>query len=189
MKSGIDFIVIGGSAGSLQVVLKIISFIADDFSVPILLVLHRNMQSDATLEVLLSAKTNLIVKEVEEKEIISPGHLYFCPSNYHVLVEEDRSFSLDDSERVHYSRPSIDVVFNSAANVFGEKLLCILLSGANSDGAEGIHYAKNLGSTTVVQDISEAEVAYMPEQALKLGKVDYQLGMVEIAGLLNSLEF
>jgi len=189
MKNGKDFIVIGGSAGSLQVILKIISFINNDFSIPVLLVLHRNMQSDSTLEDLLSAKTNLIVKEVEEKDVISPGHIYFCPSNYHVLVEEDHSFSLDDSERVHHSRPSIDVVFNSAADVFGEKLLCILLSGANADGAEGLQYAKKLGSTTVVQDISEAEVAYMPEQALKLGKVDYQLSAVEIAGLLNSLEF
>jgi len=189
MKNGIEFIVIGGSAGSLQAILKIIGYINNDFSVPILLVLHRNMQSDSTLEDLLSAKTNLMVKEVEEKDIISAGHIYFCPPNYHVLVEEDHSFSLDDSERVHHSRPSIDVVFNSAANVFGEKLLCILLSGANSDGAEGLHYAKKLGSTTVVQDILEAEVAYMPEQALKLGKVDYQLSAVEIAGLLNSLEF
>ena len=188
MKTAIDFIVIGGSAGSLQAIMKIMSFLNQDFSVPILLVLHRNMQSDSTLEELLSAKTNLVVKEVEEKDVIKAGHLYFCPPNYHVLLEADGSFSLDVSERVHYSRPSIDVVFNSAAEVYGEKLLCILLSGANADGAEGIHYAKDRGSTTVIQDISEAEVSYMPEQALKLGDVDYQLTAVEIAGLLNSLE-
>lgn len=180
-------IAIGGSAGSLQVILKFFKHLRQDFPISFLLVLHRNNSFDSSLEELLGFRTNLIVKEVEEKEAILPGHVYVCPADYHVLIEEDFTFSLDYSEKVNYSRPSIDVVFISAADVFGRNLLCILLSGANADGAEGVKHAQYHGALIVVQDPADAEVPYMPEQAILLAKPDYILKAKDMAPFINSL--
>lgn len=180
-------IVIGGSAGSLQVIFKLFKSIRHDFKVPFLLVVHRNNSFDSALEELLAFRTNLAVKEVEEKELIRPGFIYVCPADYHVLIEKDHSFSLDYSEKVNFSRPSIDVVFMSAAEVYREGLICILLSGANADGAAGLQQAKRKGSFVIVQQPIDADVAYMPEQALLQVVPDLILRGVEIAGFINSL--
>jgi two-component system chemotaxis response regulator CheB len=187
VKKPVRLIVIGGSAGSLQVVLKILGYLKSSYSIPILLVLHRNVQYDSSLQELLVLKTTLNAKEVEEKDAIKPGYVYFCPADYHVLVEKDFSFSLDDSEKVNFSRPSIDVVFRSAADILGDQLLCVLLSGANSDGAEGLKQVKEKGGITVIQDPEEAQVPFMPQQALRIMQSDYVLDSNQIAGLLNSL--
>src|SRR6202044_2385913 len=144
------FLVIGGSAGSLQVVLSLLAAIGDDFPIPVLIVLHRNGGFESSLEDLFSTRTRLPIKEVEEKDPLHAGTIYLCPADYHVLLEKDHSFSLDYSERVHFSRPSIDVTFRSAADVFGPGLICLLLSGGNADGAEGMQYAKERGGLTVV---------------------------------------
>lgn len=160
-------IAIGGSAGSLNALFRILSGLPKDFSIPILLVVHRLTSSESTLQELLTLKTHYKVLEIEEKETITNGHLYICPPDYHVLVEDDYSFSLDFSEKVNFSRPSLDVVFKSAAEIYEDRLTAILLSGANADGVEGLQYVKEKGGKVMVQDPIDAQVSYMPEQALK----------------------
>jgi two-component system, chemotaxis family, protein-glutamate methylesterase/glutaminase len=180
-------IVIGGSAGSLVAVFKILADLRADFSTPVLFVVHRMHSSDSGLEELLTVKTSLTVSEVEEKDSIEPGHLYVCPPDYHVLIEADESFSLDFSEKVNFSRPSIDVVFRSAAEVFGQRLIAVLLSGANTDGAMGMLQVLEKGGITIIQEPPDAQVSYMPEQALRLLTPHYVVPADQIGQLLNQL--
>lgn len=187
MKGLYDLIVIGGSAGSLDVILKLVPRLHAAFTVPILLVLHRNKTNENRLINLLSNKTHLRVKEAEEKEQIAAGTIYIAPPDYHLLIEKDRSFSLDASEKVHHSRPSIDITFESAAMVYGEALVSILLSGANADGAEGLKTVQESGGVTVVQTPESAEQPFMPKQAMNLFTVDLVLDPDEIAVILNEL--
>ena len=156
----------GLRANFLHPLLELITTLGDDFPLPLLVVLHRNSLFESSLELLFSTRTNLLVREVEEKEPILPGTIYICPADYHVLIEKDHSFSLDYSERVNYSRPSIDVTFRSAAEAYswsaagayGAQLACVLLSGGNADGAEGLQFVQERGGVTVVQDPATAEV-------------------------------
>jgi two-component system chemotaxis response regulator CheB len=113
------------------------------------------------------------IKEIEEKEPLRNSTVYLCPADYHVLLEADHSFSLDYSERVNFSRPSIDVTFRSAADVYGPGLLALLLSGGNADGVEGLLYVRELGGVTVVQDPATADVPYMPQQAISRMTPDF----------------
>jgi two-component system chemotaxis response regulator CheB len=180
----IKLIVIGGSAGSLHVILGLVAAIPYGFPAPLLLVLHRNGLFESSLEELLSSKTSLQIREVEEKDPLTPGTIYTCPADYHVLIEKDHSFSLDYSERVNYSRPSIDVSFKSAADAYGKGLLCLLLSGGNADGAEGLEYVKEKGGVTVVQDPLTAEVPFMPQCAINRTKIDFILPPSQMPALL-----
>ena len=176
---------IGGSAGSLQVILTVLGAIGDVFPMPVLVVLHRNAGFESTLEDLFSARTGLSIKEVEEKDPLLDGSVYLCPADYHVLLEADRSFSLDYSERVNFSRPSIDVTFRSAADVYGPGLMALLLSGGNADGVEGMQYVKARGGITVVQDPATAEVPYMPQQAITWMIPDQILPTEEISRFIR----
>jgi two-component system, chemotaxis family, protein-glutamate methylesterase/glutaminase len=187
LNTGIRLIILGGSAGSLQVILKLFTGMEAYYPIPVVVVLHRSQTADLALEELIGYKTSLRVKELEEKEKPEPGCLYLCPPDYHLLIEEDWSFTLDYSEKVNFCRPSIDVTFQSAADVFGESLVCILLSGANADGAEGLAYVKQKKGITIVQHPDEAEVSYMPEQALLRKKADYVLTTAEIRNFIENL--
>ncbi|WP_153798754.1 chemotaxis protein CheB [Foetidibacter luteolus] len=180
-------VAIGGSAGSLQVLLRLFSQIPSGFSIPFLVVLHRNVQYESALEELLATRTALRVKEVEEKEKIQAGHVYICPPDYHVLVEKNHSFSLDYSEKVNFSRPSIDVVFKSAAEAYKSHLVALLLSGANADGATGLLHVRQHKGITVVQSPDEAEVSYMPQQAIQLVKPHYVLGFNDMVLFMQGL--
>ncbi|MBS1690279.1 MAG: chemotaxis protein CheB [Bacteroidetes bacterium] len=182
-----QLIVIGGSAGSLDVLLHVIPKLKADFHIPIVLVLHRMNSYDSTLTELIATKTVLKVKEVEDKEPQKEGYIYIAPADYHLLIEKDRMFSLDFSEKVNFSRPSIDITFASAADAFGEKAVCILLSGANADGVDGMQAIKNAGGLVVVQDPKTAEVSFMPAQAILNVEVDKILKIDEMAGFINSL--
>ena len=186
--SSTKLIIIGGSAGSLDVLLHIVPSLKKTFSIPIVIVVHRKIPNDTVLPNLLSTKTHLLVKEIEEKERIQPGSIYIVPGDYHVLIENDHTFSLDYSEKVNFSRPSIDVVFQSAANVFRQHLVCILVSGANADGTEGMQYVQQQGGTTIAQLPSSAEVAYMPEQAILHNAAHYVLDLSDMADFLNKLD-
>jgi two-component system, chemotaxis family, protein-glutamate methylesterase/glutaminase len=180
-------LVIGGSAGSLQVILSLLAAIGEDFPMPVLIVLHRNSGFESSLEDLFSSRTRLPIREVEEKDTLRAGTIYLCPADYHVLLEKDHSFSLDYSERVHFSRPSIDVTFRSAADIFGPGLICLLLSGGNVDGAEGMQYVQERGGLTVVQDPATADVPYMPQQAISRMKVDFIVPADDIPGFVRQL--
>jgi len=179
--------IIGGSAGSLQVILGILPEIHPDFPVPILIVLHRNSGFESSLEELLASRTQTPIKEVEEKEPILPGFVYIAPADYHVLIENDHTFSLDYSERVNFSRPSIDVTFRCAGDVYGPDLICLLLSGGNADGVEGLQYVKGRGGVVVVQDPATAEVPYMPQHAVSLVDTDFLVPAEELPAFLKGL--
>lgn len=182
-------IIIGGSAGSLQVIMSIIAAIGPGFPLPILIVVHRNGVVDSSLEELFSTKTRATVKEVEEKEIIIDGTIYLAPADYHVLIEADRTFSLDYSERVNFSRPSIDVTFRCAADVYQKDLACVILSGGNADGAEGMEYVKGKGGLVVVQDPISAEVPYMPQHAVARVPVDFIISAEELPSFIRGLAY
>lgn len=182
-----DALIIGGSAGSLDVLLKVLPGLDADLSFPVIIVIHRKNGTDSLLPELLSGKTALVVKEIDEKEALLPGTVYIAPSDYHTLIEQDRTFSLDDSEKVNYSRPAIDVTFQSAAEVYRDRLVCVLLSGSNADGVNGLKSVKSWGGIAVIQDPATARVAYMPQQAALQVKIDYTLPMEDMAEFINLL--
>ena len=188
MTAAAKLIVIGGSAGSLQPLFRILAALPSSFQIPVLLVLHRTPGTDTNLEELLAIKTSMKVCEIEEKEKIDNGCIYICPPDYHVLIEPDKTFSLDASEKVNFSRPSLDVVFISAADVYGSSLTAIILSGANTDGAEGLSHVKSKGGTTIVQQPEEAMVPYMPEQAIRHMKPDHILTSEEMGEYLSKMK-
>lgn len=157
-------ILIGGSAGSMPVLEEILKQWPADFSIPLVIVLHRLKNVPSELVAILSSYRKL--GEPEDKELLLPGHIYLAPQNYHLLIEGDGTFSLDYSETVNFSRPSIDPTFSSAAAVFGPEVLGILLSGASKDGAEGLCDIVDAGGTGIVQDPDSALFSMMPSAAL-----------------------
>jgi two-component system chemotaxis response regulator CheB len=180
-------VVIGGSAGSLDIILKIISYADAAASTLFIIILHRKNDINSTLTGLFSTRTKLKVKEVEDKDYISPGYIYIAPPDYHLLLENENTFSLDASEKIYFSRPSIDVTFESVADVFGASVIGVLLSGANADGAHGLSRIKQAGGFTIVQDPESAEVDYMPRQAIDKLKPDAIIHAEEIPGFLKKL--
>jgi len=184
----LEAVVIGTSAGGLAALSRLVSGLSSHFPLPILVVQHVPAGTPTQLAEIFQRKTGLRVKEADEKEALRPATLYFAPPGYHLLVESDRSLSLSQDDAVHFSRPSIDVLFESAADALGPALLGILLTGANEDGAAGlaaIHYA---GGLTIVQDPAEAEVDTMPRAALQRLAPDYLLPLRDIHQLLRELE-
>lgn len=180
-------VLIGGSAGSLDVLMDLLPQLKASLPYPIILVLHRKASNDFILTDLLAAKTSMQVREAEEKDVPLPGYIYIVPGDYHLLFEKDHSFTLDYSERVNYSRPSIDVVFQSAAEVYGKRTVGIVLSGANADGTEGCQYIRQKGGIAIAQRPDSAEVPYMPENAIANMAVDRVLNVDEMAAYLNQL--
>ncbi|HEX2556963.1 MAG TPA: chemotaxis protein CheB, partial [Nitrososphaera sp.] len=126
-------------------------------------------------------------KDADEKEAIRPGFVYFAPPNYHLLVESDHTFSLSIDPKVHFTRPSVDVLFESAADAYGARLIGIILSGANQDGAAGLRYIKQRGGLTIVQDPADAEVSYMPRSAIEVAHPDHVLTASGICKFLSEL--
>jgi two-component system chemotaxis response regulator CheB len=188
VKAGIDkLIVIGGSAGSLDAIFRIIPRLPAAFPHPIVVILHRKDSGDSLLSELLATKTPLIIKEIEDKDALTPGIIYIAPGDYHLLFEEDGALALDDSEKVAFSRPSIDVSFQSAAEAYGSSLTCILLSGANSDGTAGLLQAKKAGGVTIVQSPADARVSYMPQYAIDQQAADHILDAAGIIAFLQRL--
>ena len=164
--------VIGGSAGSIDVLLQVINKLPVYTGAVFIIVVHRKNDKDSILEDIISHKTELTVREVEDKEPITLNTIFIAPPDYHLLIENENIFSLDSSEKIQFSRPSIDVTFESVAEVFKERVVGILLSGANADGTEGIIKIKSCGGFTIAQDPSTAEVPFMPQQAINTGIID-----------------
>ncbi|MBC7391445.1 MAG: chemotaxis protein CheB [Opitutaceae bacterium] len=181
-----EAIVIGGSWGGMEAVIKIIKDLPVLFPLPIIVVMHRQKNVESSLCSVIKKNTRLSIKEITDKERIHPGTIYLVPANYHVFIEKDKTFSLDVSENVLFSRPSIDIVFESAALVFRKKLIGILLTGANSDGSQGLKTISEMGGLTIVQDPMEAISKTMPMSAIEKVKVDYVLKLNEIQSLLMS---
>lgn len=163
---GIEVVVIGGSMGALTVLMKLLSALPRDFEVPIVVVIHLPPATSSRLVEVLGSQCALVVKEPEDKEPLAPATVYVAPPNYHLLLEADRRASLSVDPPVHFSRPSIDVLFDSAADAYGPRALGVLLSGANEDGARGLARIADAGGITVVQAPETAEAATMPNAAL-----------------------
>lgn len=177
-------IVIGGSSGALDALGVILPALPRAFSLPLALVLHVPPSKPNGLVDLFRATTELSVKEAEDKEPLAAGTLYLACPSYHLLVERGGYFSLSVDDPVHFSRPAIDVLFESAADAYGRALAGVLLSGANEDGAEGLARILAAGGTTIVQDPDTALARQMPDSALKHGQPHHVLPPRDIAPYL-----
>lgn len=185
--SGCKVVIIGGSAGSLNALMQILPDLSKLNGFAFVIVLHRKSTDDQTLEELITLKATISVKVVEDKVPLLPGFIYVAPSNYHLLFERNNTLSLDISEKINYSRPSIDVSFESASEIYGEALMGILLSGSNTDGTYGLKAIKAAGGTIVVQNPTVAEMPFMPHNAILNTTPDFVLDNQEILELLNSI--
>jgi two-component system, chemotaxis family, protein-glutamate methylesterase/glutaminase len=183
----VEAIVIGGSAGALDALRTILPALSPPFALPIAIVLHLLPTRPSGLTGILANQCSLRVKEAEDKEPIAPATLYLASPNYHLLVERRRCFSLSTDEPIHFSRPSIDVLFETAADAYGPGLVGVLLTGANEDGARGLERIKAAGGITIVQSPDTAVVRTMPDAALRLSRVDHILSLAEIGPFLSSL--
>lgn len=182
-----EVVVMGGSTGSIDVLLRVLPKLPMPLSFALIIVLHRKNTADSTLANLLSLKTSHPLREVDDKDVVKPGTIYLAPADYHLLIERTKVFALDDSEKVNYSRPSIDVTFESAADVYGPSLIGILLSGANADGSLGLTAIKRAGGLLVAQQPETAQVGFMPQQAILNSSVDYILDIPQLIDFLKSL--
>lgn len=177
----IDLVVIGASWGGLDALTTLVRGLPPDFVVPAVIVQHRGPDAESFLSGLLQQWTPLTVCEPEDKEALQPGHIYVAPASYHLLVEEGH-LSLTTEAPVRYSRPSIDVMFGSAAHAYGERLIGIVLTGANEDGSRGLQCIADYGGYCIVQDPGTAEVATMPAAALRRVPQAICLPLEKIAG-------
>lgn len=188
--SKIKAIVIGGSAGSIKVVKEILKNLSFKPSVPIIIGLHR-LQTDSTsgLCEVIQYATDLQVTEPTHGEKIKGGIIYLAPANMHLVVNENFEFELSSSPLIHYSRPSIDVLFLSVADIYQNRALGILLTGANRDGAYGIKTIKDNGGLTVVQDPKDCFIPAMTQAALNISPIDHILYSHQISSFLNENQF
>jgi two-component system chemotaxis response regulator CheB len=183
-----EAIVIGVSSGGMNALKIIFSALPADFSIPIIIVQHVGANSDSQWINLLNQKSNLNLKEADEKEKIEKGKAYFAPPNYHLMIEKDKTFSLTIDERVNFARPSIDVLFESAAEAYKKKLIGIVLTGSNNDGTKGIKRIKECGGLAIIQDPETAESDYMPKSAIAAIEADYILSLQDMVELLIKID-
>ncbi len=183
-KNKYEAVVIGASAGGSAALAQLLPRLPPTFPLAVIIVRHLHPLQAGLPFAYQTRDWALPVKEADEKEPVRPGWIYFAPPNYHLLIESDRTFALSIDERVNYVRPSIDVLFESAAEVYGAGLVGVILSGANQDGAAGLRRIKERGGLAVVQDPATAEVALMPQAALAMAQIDYVLPPAEIGALL-----
>ena len=181
-------IIIGGSAGSFQVITRILNSLPPNFPLPLLLSLHRLKHVRSGFVEALSIKSSIPVVEPFDKDQIKPGKAYLAPANYHMFIELGNRIALSTEAPVNHSRPSIDLSFMTAAQVYREKLIGIILSGANKDGAFGLKKIKELGGVAIVQDPEECQVKTMTESSLKLTKVDHVLKTNDIIRFLQNIK-
>jgi two-component system chemotaxis response regulator CheB len=184
---GLDAIVIGGSAGALEALSVLLPALPAYTAVAVAIVVHLPPTRPSHLAEVLGNRTRLPVKEVEDKEPVVPGTVYVAPPGYHLLIEKGRTFALSTDELVHFSRPAIDVLFESASEAYGDRLAGIILTGSNADGARGLAAVKRRGGLAVVQSPEGALVATMPEAAIAIAHADRVLPVEGIAALLATL--
>jgi two-component system chemotaxis response regulator CheB len=177
----------GVSSGGLEALKILVPALRPDLEVPVIIVQHMSPQADSYLPARLNEISGLTVKEAEDKELLRPGVVYVAPPDYHVLAEADGSLSLSVDPKVNFSRPSVDVLFESASDAFGAALVGVILTGANHDGAQGLARIKRRGGLAIVQSPKSAQSSAMPEAALESTSVDHVLPLQDIAPFLNNL--
>lgn len=180
-------VVLGVSAGGVRALERVLGALPADFPLPILIVQHMSPSAGSGLALLLDHQCRIRVKEADEEEPMMPGSVYLAPANYHLLVEADGSLSLSDDRPVNFARPSVDVLFESAAAAFGRGVIGVVLTGAGCDGGFGIRSIQEKGGLVVVQDPADAEAATMPEFALSLVAADHVVTLEDLPGLLQKL--
>lgn len=180
-------IVVGTSYGGLEALKLILPQLPEDFPLPVIVVLHIGEHKNDMFIRLLNELCALQVKEAESNEPVLPGHIYFAPPNYHLLVEDDRTFSLSTDEKLNFSRPSIDILFESAAWAYKQELIGLILTGANSDGAEGLKTIKSFRGKTLVQEPCDAISPIMPRFALKIAQPEIRVSLEAIPAKLVEL--
>ena len=187
MKKGYTAVVIGASAGGMNALDTILSQLVPEFMMSVVIVQHTLPTSDYFLARHLNDVSPLRVKQADEKEIIQPGAVYIAPANYHLLIETDKTFSLSVDELVNYSRPSMDVLFESAADAYGSRLVGMILTGGNVDGSYGLKVIKESGGLAIVQNPDTAEAAAMPRAAMAAAAIDHILPLEKRSAFLNLL--
>ena len=183
-----EAIVIGVSSGGMNAMKIIFSQLPNEFGIPIIIVQHIGSHSENMWIKLLNERSNIELIEAEEKEKIEKGKVYIAPANYHLLIERDKTFTLTIDERVNYARPSIDVLFETAAEAYQNKLIGVVLTGSNNDGTKGLQRIKECGGLTIVQDPDTAESYYMPASAIASFLPDHILPLEEIVKLLIEID-
>jgi two-component system chemotaxis response regulator CheB len=187
MRPAPELIAMGASLGGLTALLRIFATLPATFPVPIVMVQHRGTSADTTLVEMLARGTQLTVVEAEDKVEMAPGTVYVAPADYHLLVDEEGTLALSTEAPVRSARPSIDVVFETAADAYRDRVLGVLLTGASTDGAAGLARIKKRGGCAIVQDPATAECATMPAAGIAAAPVDYILPLDLIGAHILSL--
>ena len=179
-----ELLLLGGSAGSFKIIFAAVKLMTPKLNKAVIIIIHRKRNFASEIEKLFSENTKLKINELCDKDKIYKNTIYIVPANYHTLIERERTFSLDVSDPIWYSKPAIDATFETAADAYKEKCTAILLSGANQDGAEGLLKLRDNGALTIVQDPKEAEMPEMPKAAIAIDAAEYILTTDEIFELL-----
>ncbi len=187
LRREIGAVAIGASAGGIQALSVLLPALPAKAAVAVFIVLHLPRARPSLLAEVFSRKCRLEVREAQDKEPVIDGTVYFAPANYHLLVDHGPQLALSVDDLVHHSRPSIDVLFESAAEVYGNRLMGIILTGANEDGAQGLAAVHDAGGITVVQTPELAQSPKMVISAIKVRQPDHVLSLDEIAALLSAL--
>jgi two-component system chemotaxis response regulator CheB len=185
--STFEAVIVGSSAGGIRALGNLLAPLPNDFPLPIIVVQHLHPESESYLPKILATHCALPVKQAEEREIIQAGTVYIAPPNYHLLIEEDYTFSLSLEPPVRYARPSVDVMFETAVYAYRDKLIGIILTGANDDGSYGVKKLKQMGGYVIVQDPKNAEADAMPTAAIAAAKVDKILPIEQVGLYLLQL--
>jgi two-component system chemotaxis response regulator CheB len=180
-------IAIGASAGGVEALGRLLPALRADLPVPVFIVLHLPRERPSLLADIFKSHCALRTTEAQDKEPVLPGTVYFAPPDYHLLLDKGPSLALSVDEPVFYSRPAIDVLFESAADIYGPRLLGIILTGGNEDGARGLDAVRREGGTTMVQRPGSAQMPLMPQAALDMGPADFILDLDEMAAMLASI--
>jgi two-component system chemotaxis response regulator CheB len=176
---------LGGSAGSFKQIFRVVRNLTPVLNKAVIIIIHRKKNFLSEIEKLFGENSRLPLKEISDKDKINKNSVYIAPANYHTLIEKGDYFGLDVSDAIWYSKPSIDVTFESAAEEYKGRCTAILFSGANQDGAQGMLKLRIAGSLTIAQHPDDAEMPEMPKAAININGADYVLRTSEIFELLN----
>jgi len=187
LQTRVDAIVIGASAGGVEALSILLPALPAPLRAAVFIVLHLPRERPSLLVEIFAPKCAVPVREAEDKVRVEPGTVYFAPADYHLLIDHGPQLALSIDDLVHCSRPSIDVLFESAADVYAERLMGIILTGANDDGSAGLAAVKRSGGVTIVQDPDSAQLPLMILSALKQSLPDFVLPLDKIAELLRTL--
>jgi two-component system chemotaxis response regulator CheB len=178
-------LLLGGSAGSFKLLFRLVKLLPQNLNKTVIIIIHRKKNFFSEIEKLFAENSRMLLREISDKEPILNNTIYIAPANYHSLVENEGFFSLDVSDAVWYSKPSIDVTFESVAEVYKERVTAVLFSGANQDGAEGLLKLRQKGALTIAQHPEDAEMTEMPQAAIDIHAAEYILRTTEIFELLE----